>query len=144
MITIPLIREKAMPRSEVDDLSQRFLEGENDNENNHTLKLENEGYADHPTFRYLFYGMVGMGKGQGSDKDKIETYKLLFDTGSCEFWVMSTKCTSPQCKRNKLYKDSKSKTEFNKGELDIAYMDGLIEGRMMKEDIYIGDNLLVT
>jgi hypothetical protein len=86
--------------------------------------------------------MVGIGKGKDGDAEKIEKYKLLFDTGSCEFWVMSDKCTSQQCKNNKRYKTSKSKTSFDKGELDIAYMDGLIEGRMMKEDVYFGKTIM--
>ena len=32
---------------------------------------------------------------------------------------------------------------MDSGELDIAYMDGLIEGSLIKEDIYLGSTLLV-
>ena len=56
------------------------------------MALENESNDNNENFRYLFYGEIGIGKGIDGDDEKIQKFKLLLDTGSCEMWVMSKKC----------------------------------------------------
>ena len=55
-----------------------------------------------------FYGDIGVGIGLKNDDKKIQTFRMLFDTGSCEFWIPSKKCTTTRCESHQRYEESKT------------------------------------
>ena len=73
---------------------------------------------------------------------------MLFDTGSCEFWVPSSECSSPVCKKHKQY----FKTDTcNIWKLDamntevifiIKYFSGHVKGDYITENVNIGDIII--
>jgi hypothetical protein len=89
---------------------------------------------------------------KGAQKEAL-TFKMLFDTGSCEFWVPGVGCTkdakyASMCRNHRTYDTRKSdsyRLRFgNSGpfEIDqkmcIQYLSGKIEGFMAKDYVCVG------
>lgn len=57
-------------------------------------------------------------------------FRINFDTGSSDFWVISSKCQTPKCKNHHQYDQKKSKTFHRQNKkLQIVYGDGsYVEG----------------
>ena len=93
-----------------------------------------------------YYGEITFG---GQDGSESQTFPMLFDTGSCEFWVPSKGCkekTDPaRCERHRLYDETKSTTYESFGEklMSIKYLSGAVEGPLAKDVVTIGDNMVV-
>jgi len=93
-----------------------------------------------------YYGEITFGGQDGSEK---QTFPMLFDTGSCEFWVPSKGCaekTDPsRCGKHHLYDETKSTTYKSFGEklMSIKYLSGAVEGPLATDVVTIGDNLVV-
>lgn len=73
-----------------------------------------------------YYGDVGIGVGLESDdcsdtssNFKTQVFKMLFDTGSCEFWIPSDKCTTERCQSHDKYHKSCSFREFASAQMRI-------------------------
>jgi hypothetical protein len=79
-----------------------------------------------------YYGMVKIGDTK---------FRILFDTGSCEFWVPSTDCKMDRCRRHRRYPiDKPSNTRFlAKNRLNIKYLSGGVTGLMVYDDVRAGD-----
>eukprot|EP00943_MAST-04B_sp_MAST-4B-sp1_P000230 g230.t1 len=86
-------------------------------------------------------------------KDKL-TFKMLFDTGSCEFWIPGVGCSkadkyAERCSNHRTYDPLLSETYQNKvngagpfsedQKMCIQYLSGKVEGFMAKDTITIGD-----
>lgn len=65
---------------------------------------------------------------------------MLFDTGSCEFWVPSFKCNDIECYTHNRYVKSNTFKQFHNEHLNIRYLSGYLSGTMIKETLTIGDN----
>lgn len=63
-----------------------------------------------------YYGDIGVGTYNDS---KIRYFKMLFDTGSCEFWIPSEKCITERCKTHQRYTISQSFEEIKGGIVSI-------------------------
>eukprot|EP00938_MAST-03A_sp_MAST-3A-sp1_P000425 g425.t1 len=93
-----------------------------------------------------YYGEITFGGQDGTEK---QTFPMLFDTGSCEFWVPSKGCkekTDPsRCNRHRLYDETKSSTYESFGEklMSIKYLSGAVEGPLAKDTVTVGDNMVV-
>lgn len=82
----------------------------------------------------------------GDCKEKAKcNFKVLMDTGSCEFWVPSVHCSkntdATRCGKHTTYDQSLSRSfkPFKKEEkMNIAYLSGKVEGFMGKETIGMG------
>jgi hypothetical protein len=55
-----------------------------------------------------YYGDIGVGVGTKRNKKYIQTFKMLFDTGSCEFWIPAQKCNTFRCKTHRRYQVSRT------------------------------------
>ena len=86
-----------------------------------------------------YYGDIGVGTGVGSDNERIQTFKMLFDTGSCEFWIPSYKCTTTRCLTHERYSISNTFQQYNGAAMSIQYLSGKVIGEMAKETIHLGD-----
>lgn len=90
-----------------------------------------------------YYGEIKLGEG-----DDAQTFPMLFDTGSCEFWVPSVGCeekTDPaRCRKHHLYDPEKSATNENYADkvMSIKYLSGAVEGPLATDTVQIG-NLVV-
>lgn len=86
-----------------------------------------------------YYGQVKIGS---------QPFKVLFDTGSCEFWVPSNECpkhTNPaaRCSKHSLYVKSPSGHRFSTAtqpnvRMVIQYLSGKVEGDLVVEDVSVG------
>lgn len=79
----------------------------------------------------------------GENKEQIQSFKMLFDTGSCEFWIPSYKCTTTRCLTHQRYSISQTYEQYNGAAMSIQYLSGKVQGEMAKETIHLGD-LTVT
>ena len=111
-----------------------------------------------------YFGTVQIGECVGADKktavacspEKKEklTFKMLFDTGSCEFWIPGIGCSkaaaySDRCSNHRTYDPHVSESYQNKAngagpfsedqKMCIQYLSGKVEGFMAKDTITIGD-----
>ncbi|KAA0171318.1 hypothetical protein FNF28_00809 [Cafeteria roenbergensis] len=97
-----------------------------------------------------YYGRVTLGSGAAT-KD----FDLLFDTGSCEFWVPSKDCKDPVCELHAKFdasanEDDRSPSERNLGStgnplpanMVINYLSGGVKGPLRQARLKIG-NLVV-
>eukprot|EP00466_Bigelowiella_natans_P003684 jgi/Bigna1/83987/fgenesh1_pg.120_\ len=67
-------------------------------------------------------------------------FKVLFDTGSCEFWVPSSVCTTPRCKRHTRFPEEESVLDIATDQpMSIEYLSGKVLGKMVYETVQIGD-----
>jgi len=63
---------------------------------------------------------------------------MLFDTGSCEFWIPSKECHTKRCLTHTRYTRSKTFTPYNHAKIAIQYLSGKVTGDMAKETIGVG------
>lgn len=64
---------------------------------------------------------------------------MLFDTGSCEFWIPSIHCTTTRCLTHERYSISNTYEQYNGATMSIQYLSGKVQGEMAKETIHLGD-----
>jgi cathepsin D len=86
-----------------------------------------------------YYGELDVGIGRDGDPNKKQTFKMLFDTGSCEFWIPSDQCTTNRCQTHNRYTRSSSYESYQGNKMAIQYLSGKVEGEMALEDIFLGD-----
>lgn len=79
-----------------------------------------------------YYGVVNIGDTK---------FRILFDTGSCEFWVPSSDCDMERCKKHRQYPmDEHSTSRFMAhNRLNIQYLSGRVSGKMVYESVHTGD-----
>jgi hypothetical protein len=86
-----------------------------------------------------YYGELNVGYGRDGDPNKSQTFKMLFDTGSCEFWIPSKQCHTKRCMTHTQYTTSNSFKNYNNAKMSIQYLSGKVEGDMGLETIGLGD-----
>jgi phytepsin len=90
-----------------------------------------------PLVDYLntqYFGVIGLGT-------PPQNFTVIFDTGSSNLWVPSSKCYfSIACYLHPKYKSSKSNTYKADGEkCQISYGSGAISGFFSNDDVLVGD-----
>jgi hypothetical protein len=86
-----------------------------------------------------YFGEVGIGEGTPSDPNEVQYFRMLFDTGSCDFWIPSSTCKTDECEARRKYKKSLSHKPFIMADLSIPYGDGKVEGELVNDVVIIGD-----
>ena len=68
-----------------------------------------------------------------------QVHKIMFDTGSSNFWVTSVKCKTSGCLKHVPYDPSKSKTheKINK-RVEVEFGSGTIEGGFAYDKVQLG------
>ena len=64
---------------------------------------------------------------------------MLFDTGSCEFWIPSRECTTSRCLTHTRYEKSSTLKPYRNSKMTIQYLSGKVTGDMALETIGLGD-----
>ena len=64
---------------------------------------------------------------------------MLFDTGSGEFWIPSSRCSTTRCLTHERYSTSNTFEQYNGAAMSIQYLSGKVQGEMAKETIHLGD-----
>lgn len=78
-----------------------------------------------------YFGHIGI---SGHD------FKVLFDTGSCEFWVPSSLCTTSRCMRhNRFPQNIGTQRIASSSGMNIQYLSGKVAGDMVYETVKLGD-----
>lgn len=96
------------------------------------------GPIPEPLKNYLdvqYYGNVTLGTPQ-------QTFAVVFDTGSSNLWVPSSKCpeSSPACRVHHKYHSNQSSTYSKNGtHFEIAYGSGTVKGELSVDVFAIGD-----
>ena len=68
-----------------------------------------------------------------------QTIEVIFDTGSSNFWITSSRCTDPGCLVHKSYDATKSSTHEKVGtRVEVEFGSGLIEGVFCKDTVQFG------
>ena len=79
-----------------------------------------------------YYGPISVGT-------PAQDFTVVFDTGSSNFWIPSTACTSSFCKTLDRYDSSKSSTYVENGKsLVLGYGKGACEGILVEDNLSIG------
>lgn len=68
-------------------------------------------------------------------------FRVLFDTGSCEFWIPSSECNTERCHRHAQFPVTDS-TRLNvdpNANMNIQYLSGKVTGDMVYETVGLGD-----
>jgi len=79
-----------------------------------------------------FYGTVSIGT-------PAKDFTVIYDTGSSNLWVPSSKCVSPACKTHNTYDETKSSTVRADGrKLILPYGSGICAGTLVEETVGIG------
>ena len=110
-----------------------------------------------------YFGAVQIGECVDSSKKPVECdqakkdklmFKMLFDTGSCEFWIPGIGCTkvekyADRCSNHRTYDPLLSESYQNRvneagpfsedQKMCIQYLSGKVEGFMARDTITIGD-----
>jgi cathepsin D len=86
-----------------------------------------------------FYGELNVGFGRYGDPAKTQSFKMLFDTGSCEFWIPSKECSTKRCVTHTQYTRSQTYKPYHNARMAIQYLSGKVEGEMALESIGLGD-----
>lgn len=89
-----------------------------------------------------YYGDINVGYGRDGDPTKTQTFKMLFDTGSCEFWIPSEKCITSRCLSHTQYHQSETFNPYLNSKMAIQYLSGKVEGLMATESIGLGDLII--
>tara|TARA_A100001015_G_scaffold311507_1_gene414891 strand:- start:1654 stop:3396 length:1743 start_codon:yes stop_codon:yes gene_type:complete len=176
--TIDLTRSRVSHKKKVRFLmalksSHQSIQAANNNNNNNNNNGETSFIAlsDEPLQEQVlsekrlatYFGSVQIGECVDGDKKVIEctqdkkdklTFKMLFDTGSCEFWIPGIGCSkadkyADRCSNHRTYDPLLSESYQNKvngagpfsedQKMCIQYLSGKVEGFMAKDTITIGD-----
>ena len=89
-----------------------------------------------------YYGELNVGYGRDGDPNKSQTFKMLFDTGSCEFWIPSNQCHTKRCMTHTRYTTASTFKNYNNAKMAIQYLSGKVEGDMCLETIGLGDLII--
>jgi hypothetical protein len=68
-----------------------------------------------------------------------QSIEVIFDTGSSNFWITSSRCNDPGCLVHKSYDATKSSTHEKVGtRVEVEFGSGLIEGVFCKDTVQFG------
>ena len=69
--------------------------------------------------------------------------KVIFDTGSSNFWVVSNRCYSSGCIIQKSFDSTKSNTYKKQGDkVEVEFGTGKIEGSLCNDNVTLGDVII--
>lgn len=125
-------------RPKTDAEKRAFLDMVRYSQNNGGIKLRRPYVNDVPVIPLndfadtQYYGNVQIGT-------PPVTFKVVFDTGSSNVWVPSSKCLSLSCLLHNRYNSGKSTTYKKDGrEMDIQYGSGGIKGFLSQDVVQLG------
>ncbi len=85
-----------------------------------------------------YYGEIYVG---GRYKENSQKFKVLFDTGSTDIFLLDEKCNDKNCRPHKKYHKTKN-YKVIKEHSSISYISGDIHSQVGTDDVIIGEILL--
>jgi len=135
IVTIPLTRNAADSTKRAEVLSKLKLRQTNmmtlveTGSETREIPLEEEILSEKHLATY--FGRIKISK---------HDFKVLFDTGSCEFWVPSSECTTGRCMRHSRFPwDPNNSRLASSTGMNIQYLSGRVAGDMVYETVQLGD-----
>lgn len=105
--------------------------------------------ARNRSFYIGYYGEIGIGS-------PPQKFNVIFDTGSSDLWVVSSKCTSDICRNHQKFDFQASHTyeyvagneeneedEVEQGVVQVEYGTGSIQGHTGKDIVTLADNQIM-
>ena len=110
-------------------ISPRFMQG--------SANLEKKKIANMITYLTNYKNSQYVGSiNIGNPPQEID---VIFDTGSSNFWITSSRCTDPGCLVHKAYDATKSSTHEKVGtRVEVEFGSGVIEGVFCKDTVKFG------
>jgi hypothetical protein len=134
-----IIRCRLQKRSD-DDFVRTVLETTPEYEasiRSNIRQLEDEGIISlHDYSNAQYFGQITLGQ-------PPQNFQVIFDTGSADLWVASSKCTSKLCMFKHKYNSRTSHSyEANGSTFTIRYASGPVAGFLSIDDLGLGENLV--
>ncbi|KAG1474725.1 hypothetical protein G6F56_000176 [Rhizopus delemar] len=103
-----------------------------------SIKIAESGTTEHSVAltNYLnaqYYGEISIGS-------PPQVFSVVFDTGSSNLWIPSTRCvSSPSCNSHRQYNAEKSSTYISNGtDFSITYSSGSVKGIISQDTLIVG------
>ncbi|XP_051780653.1 chymosin-like [Erpetoichthys calabaricus] len=105
------------------------------NKYSRSLSASNEPLVNY--MEAIYYGNISIGT-------PPQTFRVLFDTGSSDFWLPSVNCQSLACKNHQTFNPSKSSTFHNLDtKFSLNYESGSMDGFLAYDTLKVSD-IVVT
>ncbi|XP_005989293.1 pepsin A-like [Latimeria chalumnae] len=135
MTKVPLVKEKSLRDIlEEKGLLQEALKYYNPGAK-YLPDTDNTFAADEPLVNYMdmeYFGVISIGT-------PPQSFKVIFDTGSANLWVLSVYCDSPPCKNHPTFNPQKSSTfRYSNKHVNIWYGAGSMTGFLGYDTVKIG------
>ncbi|CAO3695692.1 unnamed protein product [Rhizopus stolonifer] len=141
VVKVPIKKMKETPAQEVqrfasNSIVTKYLGSKNEYKHNY-FDIKADGTVDHgvPLTNYMnaqYYGEIELGT-------PGQVFTVIFDTGSSNLWVPSTRCFSFACLMHRRYAVNSSSTYRENGtEFVIRYGTGSLEGVISQETLRVG------
>lgn len=110
---------------------------------NYLRITRNNSSTPHGNYRNILLDLTNFKNSQYVGSIKIgyppQEIKVIFDTGSSNFWVTSNRCISPSCLIQKTFDSSRSLHYSKLDErVEVEFGSGTIEGSFCKDDVTVG------
>jgi hypothetical protein len=82
-----------------------------------------------------YYGEVVVGE----DEKSAQHFKVLFDTGSTDFFIPDESCKDPSCMNHNKYKQTKTYRKLTEQPSAIEYISGSLKSTIASDNVFLAN-----